>query len=309
MVPVAAPNGPGMDAIIHAIAAEGHGVVRRSQLLEAGIPAYAIDNRVRNGRLVRLHRGVYRAGFCAAPLEAEMAAVAACGDGSFLSHHSAAVQWSLLPADARPAQVEVSVRRHRHPEPGPAVRVYRVAGLGPDETTTLRGIPATAPARTVVDLAQTLGPQSLELVMARAERMRLARPEDVARLVQRYPGRPGTKLLGEILALDGGPALTRSPPEALLLGMIRRARLPTPEANRRLHGYELDFVWRAHELVVEVDGYTTHSSRRMLRHDRRKDRALKAAGFDVLRFTVDDLTEEPEVVLRDIVLALARGEP
>jgi hypothetical protein len=57
------------------------------------------------------------------------------------------------------------------------------------------------------------------------------------------------------------PAFTRSEAERRLLELMRAARLPEPETNVRVVGHEVDLLWRAERLVVEVDGYAFHSSR------------------------------------------------
>lgn len=55
--------------------------------------------------------------------------------------------------------------------------------------------------------------------------------------------------------------------------------------NARLHGYEVDFLWRKQRRVIEVDGYAFHSVRGAFERDRRKDVDLELAGFPVTRFT------------------------
>jgi very-short-patch-repair endonuclease len=72
------------------------------------------------------------------------------------------------------------------------------------------------------------------------------------------------------------PAFTRSEAEAKPLALIRKARLPTPEVNARIGGYEVDFLWREQGLVVEVDGFAYHSTRRAFERDRRKDAEVHA---------------------------------
>jgi very-short-patch-repair endonuclease len=52
---------------------------------------------------------------------------------------------------------------------------------------------------------------------------------------------------------------------------------------------EVDFYWPTSRLVVEVDGYGFHRSRRAFREDRRRDRRLAAAGIRTLRFVWEDL--------------------
>src|SRR5688572_13787131 len=78
------------DRIIASIAAGQHAAVGRRQLLEAGVPAHAIGHRVRDGRLVPLHAGVYR--LPGSPVtwhQRIMAATLAAGAGAVASHRAA----------------------------------------------------------------------------------------------------------------------------------------------------------------------------------------------------------------------------
>ena len=59
---------------------------------------------------------------------------------------------------------------------------------------------------------------------------------------------------------------------------MERAGLPRPQTNVRLAGHEVDAVWRAQRLVVEVDGHAFHGSRAAFERDRRRDADLLAAG-------------------------------
>lgn len=44
-----------------------------------------------------------------------------------------------------------------------------------------------------------------------------------------------------------------------MLDLIREAGLPTPEANVRIAGHEVDLLWRERKLIAEIDGYAFHS--------------------------------------------------
>jgi very-short-patch-repair endonuclease len=75
--------------------------------------------------------------------------------------------------------------------------------------------------------------------------------------------------------------------------------------NVRRAGWEVDAVWDAQRLVVEVDGRKFHDTGRQFERDRRKDADLVLAGFRVLRFTWRRLTREPAAVVAIIAAALA----
>lgn len=69
-------------------------------------------------------------------------------------------------------------------------------------------------------------------------------------------------------------------------------------------GHEVDFLWRAERLIVEVDGFEFHASRASFESDRKKDAHLSARGFQVIRVTWRQLTREPEALLVRLAQAL-----
>lgn len=73
----------------------------------------------------------------------------------------------------------------------------------------------------------------------------------------------------------------------------------------RIAGHEVDFLWRAERLVVEVDGYAFHSSRATFERDRRRDTDLQATGLRVTRVSWQQLTGEPEALLARPAATLA----
>jgi very-short-patch-repair endonuclease len=64
-------------------------------------------------------------------------------------------------------------------------------------------------------------------------------------------------------------------------------------------------VWPEHKLVVEVDGYAFHAGRRAFERDRRRDAALAALGYTVVRVTWRQLVDAPHAVVARIAAALA----
>jgi very-short-patch-repair endonuclease len=91
--------------------------------------------------------------------------------------------------------------------------------------------------------------------------------------------------------------------------MVHVADLPAPVDQYVIrHGGVVigraDFVWLEAMLVVEIDGYEYHREYGPFRDDRRRDRAMRLAGWLVLRFTSADLTEQPDVVIAQVTEAL-----
>lgn len=295
-----------VDQTIAEFAARQHGLVTRAQLLDAGIGSDRVRSRVRSRRLQPVHRGVYRVGPLVAPRSSELAAVLACGQGAVLSHWSAAVLWEV-PADrgaAAPVAI-TTVQRDRGRRPG--IRVHRVRALGDDEVTEIDGIPVTTLPRTILDVAGQASSSELRHVLAHTERVHVRIREELLKIISRYPKRSGTALLRALLAEEKPLAWTRSEAEKRFLKLIEEARLPRPQGNVRVEGHQVDFVWRAQRIVVEVDGFAFHSSRPRFENDRRRDGILTAAGFRVIRVTWRQMEHEPIATLVRVGQALARS--
>jgi very-short-patch-repair endonuclease len=66
----------------------------------------------------------------------------------------------------------------------------------------------------------------------------------------------------------------------------------------------VEFLWRAERLVLEVDGHRFHGHRRAFERDRRRDQALVASGYRVIRVTWRQLVDEPLALVARIAQAL-----
>jgi very-short-patch-repair endonuclease len=161
----------------------------------------------------------------------------------------------------------------------------------------------TSPARTLLDLATVLSGRELARAAEEAQVQRLLTPAQVEAYLARRSHRHGALRLRAATRQD--PAFTRSEAERRFLELLRSAALPEPQANVRVHGHEVDFLWRRQELVVEVDGYAYHSSRAAFERDRRRDAELEAAGIHVRRITWRQIAEEPEALVARLAVALA----
>jgi very-short-patch-repair endonuclease len=293
----------GVEREVSLLAQRQRGRVTRAQLLEAGLTRRAIEHRLKAGRLHRVRPGVYAVGHLAAmPLGDEVAALLSCGEGAVLSHRSAAKVWGL-PVPASDAIDVTVIGRDCGDRRG--VRRHRVPFLDAVDLRHRHGIALTAPARTILDVAPDLTLGELERLIGEGLVKKLLSHKQLEAALQRAPGRRGTSAVRAILEQEHGPRLTRSEVERKLLVLVRAARLPVPETNARLHGYEVDALWREHRLVVEVDGYGFHSSRAAFERDRRKDADLQEAGYRVLRITWLQLEREPYLVVARLARALA----
>lgn len=276
----------------------------RRQLLEAGLSSGAIGHRLAHGRLHPVHRGVYLVGHPVAPPGArELAGVLACGSGAVVSHRSAAVIFGLeRERDGEPLELSVG-RRTAVVRPG--LRVHRRLRLDPEDTTIRSGIPVTSLSRTLLDRAAAVSTGELERLVARSEvELGLGR-QQLDRYARSANGTPGARRLVALLDAEAGPSFTRSEAERRFLTVVREAGLASPRCNVGLVGFEVDFLWPGARLVVEVDGYAFHSSRRAFESDHDRDLVLEDAGYRVRRFTWRQITETPLLVAARLATALA----
>lgn len=294
-----------LEARIHRLAGEQHGVVTRKQLLAAGMSAAAIGRRMTAGRLRGLHAGVYLLGPVEPDRARAMAAVLAGGRDAVLSHTSAAGVWGIRPIDDDgPVHVSVPGRSLSRTS---GILFHRVAPLRDDELARNDGIALTSPTRTLVDAAGLLGSREIELALASAERAGLVRGDEMRATLDRHPGRPGVGILRALVSQRAGPTLTRSEAERRGRSLVRQAGLPAPHTNVRIGPYELDMFWPEEGLAIEIDGHAYHASRARFEGDRQKDAWLRARGIEVIRLTWRQITRDPIRTAVQIgqVLALA----
>jgi very-short-patch-repair endonuclease/predicted transcriptional regulator of viral defense system len=281
-----------VDERIAVLAGRQHGVVARRQLVALGLTRREIGHRLECGRLHLLHRGVYAVGHKVLSQEGKwMAAVFAYGPAAVLSHRSAAALWGLRPTGR--SRIEVTTPDQLRPRPG--LHPHR-AVLPADELTIHNQIPTTTPARTLLDLAAVIPKHALDRALDEAEVLRLPGP---ATLLDRYPRRRGATNLRTLLLNARSPTPTRRELEARFLAFLDHHGFDRPTINSIIEGYEVDAVWREGRLIVELDGFATHGTRRAFERDRARDRRLTAAGWRVIRITWRQL-DEPAGLVREL---------
>jgi very-short-patch-repair endonuclease len=298
-----------LDRVIVAIAQRQHGVIALWQLVSIGLSKSAVRERISAGRLHRIHRGVYAVGRPDITIKGRwMAAVLACGDGALLSHQSAATLHELL--DARAGRIHVTVPRRR-PVARPGISAHRSTCLAPQDRAEVDGIPCTTVPATLLALASTASRNVLESACSRAEIEGVLNFLAIDELLERRRGGPGASRLRAALQVDGqGLDRTKSRLEERFLRLACVTGLPAPAVNAwiPIPGEEMqcDFVWHRERLVVEVDGWAAHRTRKAFRGDRRRDRLLRLHDWDILRITGDDLESDADGVVGTVRAILDR---
>ena len=287
---------------ISELAAVQHGVVGRAQLMDAGFSEAAIARRIADARLHPLHAGVYAVGHPNVSVEGRwMAAVLAAGEEGVLSHRSAGALWGICPDAAAFTETTAPERHDRR-----AGLLPHRGALAGEEVTVRRNIPVTTLERTLIDLAAVLPRHRLIRAVHQAEVLRLLDLPLLTSLMERHRGRRGIARLRLALAqfAETGARVTRSELEDRFLAFLERAGLPRPETNVTLQvggrSMEVDCLWRAAGVVVELDGYSVHGNRRAFETDRERLRRLQAAGLDAVAVTWRQMTADPDDLERDL---------
>ncbi len=229
-----------------------------------------------------------------------MAAVLAHGKNAVLSHRSAGQLWGLYPRSR--IAPEVTCPGSKRTKSG--IVVHR-ASLPPDEIVSVRGIPVTSMPRTMFDLAATLKEREVERAWNEMEVRGYTDRLSVPHLLERYPGRKGSLLLGRLANRKTLPVgITRNDFEEAFLRLIDRHALPRPRMNAHvaLRGrfYEVDCFWERERVAVELDGGAAHKTDRAFQKDRERDRILTAERYTTTRVTWQHLTDTPAEVAEDL---------
>jgi hypothetical protein len=278
-----------VDALIAIVAAKQFGYITRTQLLAIGVGAPAIRYRVKTGRLIRVYAGVYAVGYVnRTPVARACAAVLACGERAALSHGSAAALWGLYKHWDEPFEVTVAGACRRRA----GIKVHRSRVLLRRDVTMQLGIRVTSPARTALDVAPRVSDKRLARMVNDGFRGPYLHQDDLADVVRRNPAHPGTKRLLRFVEDPNAP--TNSPLEDDFVEFAKRYGLPAPVTNTYLFGYEIDVLYPAERVIVEVDSVEYHSDRDRFEGDRDRDATMLAADYVTVRVTHERMNATPE---------------
>ena len=258
------------------------------------------------GGLHLLHRGVYAVGHAQLSLEGQLPGRR---QGLRRRARSSATTrpgplYGVVEWDDRYPEVTAGYGTRR-----PGIRIHRSSTLSGD-TTRVRGIPVTTPARTLVDLASVLPYKPLRRAVREAIGLK-ARRRRASCVAAMQPNRRGTANLRRILATGYTP--TRSELEDAVLDLIVRGGLVVPEVNRPLtiNGRLVipDFRWPEQRLVIEADGAEWHDFRVAREDDAERQAILEAHGERVVRVTWDQAVRRQKQTLARLEAAGAPKLP
>lgn len=236
-----------------------------------------------------------------------MAAVLACCPGAALSHRSAVELWGLINDSGDAIDVTAPNRRGRVPR---GVNAHRDSSLASGDRTTVRGIPCTTVARSLMDFAAVASIWELRKAVSEAEVLRMLDHRAVRALIRRCRGRRGVARLRLVMdEIRPETKRTRSEMEREFLRVCERAGLPRPEVNVPLQvggrTQKPDFLWREVGLIIEADSRTYHDTDSAFQVDRKREQRFQLAGWHVSHCTWEQIFQEP-TGLAEIVRGLLR---
>ena len=120
----------------------------------------------------------------------------------------------------------------------------------------------------------------------------------------RNKGRYGSPRARILLQAAGDNA--RSHAERLLIKLAQERR--HHRLGRQLSGRPATSStshFRGRKIAIEVDGFAFHTDAEVFQHDRNRQNYLVLNGWQILRFTWQDLVEHPERVIAEIRRAIS----
>lgn len=275
------------------IARRQHHLFTYDQALACGVSPRTVCRYVAEGRWQRPHRSVYVVGSRGLDaVQRACAAVLAAGQSAVLSHMSAVALHGLT---SWPLHVDITVS-HGSYRTLDGVRWHQSRVLADDDRTIVRAIPVTTVERSILDAATQADRKLTIKLVDECVRLRMSDvPRLAARALEVRPdGRFGGAKLRSVLAqvplLDDADSVMEMVMARLLSsagfdGCVHHHVVDAGGAT-----YELDFAFPRERVDVECDGAAYHAGPLSRARDRRRDDALSACGWTVLRFTWKDLT-------------------
>lgn len=173
---------------------------------------------------------------------------------------------------------------------------HRLA-LDEGDVVEVGGLRITSELRTVADLVCLMPTTACIATLTDAFRRGLLDLEDLATINEKVRGRRGGRRASRVLASCGGRpwSVLEWRFQQIALRVSSHWRFNVVLTDVDLIG-PVDAVLDGPRVVVELDGKRYHGADRFQR-DRSRDQRLAAAGYVVLRFTWQDVSERPEMVL------------
>ena len=292
------------------VLAAGEGVASRSQVEAGGrLDRNGVEYAVRTGQVVRPLPRTFMLPEAVADRDAVLRAALSYASGPLAASHLTALRVWGLPVPEDP-WVHLITGETRHLRGAPGVRVHRREGFVPEppDVVVRGGVPVTRLETAVVDSWPLLDGDDKRAPAIAAVGGRMTTPERLAEELERAPRLAGRRHL--VRLVEQLAAGCRSPLELWghdrvfhgpeFAGLRRQALVRLGERT-----VALDLLDDDTGLNIELDGVAYHSSRQDRERDLRRDAALTALGYTVVRYTGARLMREPDAVRAEVARMLA----
>ena len=267
------------------------------------------DKQLWGPRFQRLFQGVYlAAGEPVTVLQRARGALMIAPDGSYASHHTAAVLWGAVAPDTTETHISVpdatrSIRR--------GISAHRA-----DPTFAAvhhRGLLVAEPAAVFMQMA-AVAPDLVELVVLGDSLVRAKRitPAELVELTRTWDGKGARRARRAAKLVRAG---VDSPMETRVRMLIVLAGLPEPEVNvivRHENGdwkVRFDLCYPHLKLIIEYDGKHHLLDQKQWTRDLKRREWLDARGWRIIVINGDAFYDDPLETLQRIRDALAeRGQ-
>jgi hypothetical protein len=292
--------------------------------IKAGYTRGLIRHLVSTGRWLVLRRGVY----CDIGLSERAdpvwlhaaAALLVMTAGAVISHETAGTLYELPDGWGRAGPPTTAGQppviclthpptsrhaRRRHPGV-----IERAAALPASHVAYFQGLRITTAARTVVDLAR-FRPYAEGVVVADAAlHLGITTPAQLVAVRDACRSWPGINRAAKVIEFADGAA--ESPLESRSRLALAIGKLPAPVLQavillRDGGRARVDFLWAQWRVIGEADGRVKIQRPEDLWAEKLREDALRELGYEVVRWTWDEIVNRPEMVVARILRAAARA--
>jgi very-short-patch-repair endonuclease len=296
---------------VYKLASCQHAAVSTRQLRNLGVSARVQRSLTAAGRFESVTPGVVVISGSADTWHRRLrVGLLALGDAAWVSHQAAAALHGL--DRSKPDAVEFTVPRGCRVVRIPGATVHTTTVVGPVDVLTVGGFRCTSATRTVLDLAAAgVSRDQLAAAIDSAIRQHLSAPLVLVERLSavRGSGHHGVRVLDQLLLDAGGETML----ERRFLRLVRHARLPRPQTQRRIrsdgrHVARVDFLYEDLRMVIEVTGRLGHSHPADRTRDAQRRNELQDLGYAVYEYTWADVTRRPDYVITTLTERIAKRQ-
>jgi len=293
------------DQAVAALSRRQHGAVSRRQVLDLGGTDRMVASRVTSGRWLRLDPGVYGLAAVAPTWHQSLMAAQLSEPIATIAGRAAAALHGF--EGFRPCRPEITVPSGA----GTRSRIAIVHQLTEHQLTVIHSLRVLTVVDTLIHVAGLANAGRTRLAFDHLLASRRVAIEQVAqRFHQLEAGRRAGSTLMRAMLLERLQNEFEPPTsvlESLLYDVLDRPGMPAYVRQFRIAGTRtggrVDAMVALSQLVIEADGRSWHTRLDDFARDRERDRRAAILGYRTLRFTWQELRDDPDRVQREILAA------